>query len=348
MNGPLASRDKIGSSRSVLNVNEKFFPRGSLLFIEGESSREMFIIRSGKVRILKLEGEKTIELAVLGPGSVLGELALLDKQPRSATGQVVEELMATVIDEEQLEHTMATIPPWLANIIAVVVGRLRDTMRKASDTIVKKSVGGVIRVLLLLRKHEGVDLVGERVVPVKRAAEVIASTIGIGEVETDKVFLLLILKELLIIRRDENGLEYAAILDETAIELYMNWLRAAQRGAKFPGEELSDNAIAMLPVIIDAGTKSGRTVRPGVARVGVPAVDIEYQRRGLGKIVDPDAIEELLKAKTMFKEQAPGQQAADPYRLAKTDALLYSPANLERLMQLHVWIERFREDVKFG
>ena len=346
MIAPVQNRDKIASGRSVLNTSERFYPRGSLLFIEGENSREMFIIRSGKVRILKLEGDKTLELAVLGPGSVLGELSLLDKQPRSATGQVVEDLTATVIDVEMFEKTMTAVPPWLANIIQVVVGRLRDTMKKASDTIVKKSVGGVIRVILLLKKHEGVDLEGETVVSLARAREAIASCVGIGEVETEKVLLVLILKEMLLIRKDAEQREFISLIDELGLDIYMNWLRAVQRGSKYPGEDLSEAAVAMLPVLVDAADKNGRQIRPGVLRIGVPAVDIEYQRRGLGKIVDPDALEELLRSKVMFKETA--AQGGDPFRVAKTDALLFSKQNLERIVQLHVWLDRFKEDVKFS
>ncbi|MFW5830114.1 MAG: cyclic nucleotide-binding domain-containing protein [Planctomycetota bacterium] len=45
----------------------------------------MYIVRSGKVRVLKQEAGATIELGVLGPGSVLGELSLLNKEPSTAT-----------------------------------------------------------------------------------------------------------------------------------------------------------------------------------------------------------------------------------------------------------------------
>ena len=120
------------------------------MFIEGETSTEMYILRSGKVRIFKQEGDNTIELAVSGPGSVLGELSLLDHQPRGATGQVVEEVVATIIDEDLFKRTLTAIPPWLTSVIIVVVKRLRDTMQKNSDDIVHKSVAGTIKVLLLL------------------------------------------------------------------------------------------------------------------------------------------------------------------------------------------------------
>ena len=85
MRSALNKSDKIGAGRKVLaNRYERKFRRGTLIFIEGELSTEMLILRTGSVRILKQEGENTFELAILGPGSVLGELSLLDHQPRGA------------------------------------------------------------------------------------------------------------------------------------------------------------------------------------------------------------------------------------------------------------------------
>ena len=64
---------------------EKHLRSGEVLFKEGAQGDEMYLIRSGKIRIVKdLEGtQKT--LAVIGEGEFFGEMALLDKRPRSAS-----------------------------------------------------------------------------------------------------------------------------------------------------------------------------------------------------------------------------------------------------------------------
>lgn len=345
MNGtPQKQKDKIDSGRNITKINERIYKRGTLMFIEGELSTEMFIIRSGKIRILKQEGDKTVELAVLGPGSVLGELSLLDHQPRSATAQVVEDLKVTVIDETLFSHTMKTIPNWLANIIQVVVKRLRDIMKKTSDSIVQKSVAGVIRILLLLFKSEAVEYEGEKRILVHRAKEVISSTIGIGDIETDNVFLHLILKEMLFIRKDEAGREYIIIVDYDVLQLYMNYLRASQRGAKILGEDIPDTAVGLVQLIIDTGEKGGRTVKPGVKKVGLPQIELELQRQGKEQHIDLDALDALIDSKIVFKEQ---DTTKTSHQTHKRVVLIYSENTLKKVVMLHLWLPKFKEEVKY-
>jgi CRP-like cAMP-binding protein len=190
MKSTLGPSSKIDTNKNITQRNEKTFKRGGLMFIEGETSTEMYILRSGKVRILKQEGDNTIELAVLGPGAVLGELSLLDHQPRGATGQVLEEVVATVIDEDLFVRTLARVPPWLTNIIKLVVKRLRDTMKKTGDDVVHKSVAGAIKVLLLLSNSEGFqkeDMPCAWRLPGPR--NWLYATIGLGSLEAENVLL---------------------------------------------------------------------------------------------------------------------------------------------------------------
>lgn len=108
----------------------------SFLFMEGDAGDKMYIIRKGLVRIMKREGSHMSTLAELGPGSILGEMSLLDKQPRSATAKSLEATELVVIDQAMLESTYAALPPWLTSIIRMVVQRLRETTaRKYSDDI---------------------------------------------------------------------------------------------------------------------------------------------------------------------------------------------------------------------
>ena len=337
-------KDKIGSGRNITKINERIYKRGSLMFIEGESSTEMFIIRSGKIRILKQEGDKTVELAVLGPGSVLGELSLLDHQPRSATAQVVEDLKATVIDEKLFNHTMKTVPTWLANIVQVVVNRLRDTIKKTSDSIVQKSVAGVIKILLLLYKSDAKEYNGEKRLFVARVKDVISSTIGIGDVETENVLLHLILKDMLFIRKDDAGREYIIISDTDVLQLYMNYLRASQRGIKMLGEDLPESAVDLIQVVIEAGEKGGKEVKPGIRRIGVPQIEIELQRQGKGQHIDLDALDALLDAKVVFKEQ---DAIKTSHQTHKRVIILYNEKTLQKLVTLHIWLPKFKEEIKF-
>jgi CRP-like cAMP-binding protein len=61
------------------------FKPGDILFREGDTGSEMYVIQSGKVRISRdIQGEDRA-LALLGPGEFLGEMAILNQKPRGAT-----------------------------------------------------------------------------------------------------------------------------------------------------------------------------------------------------------------------------------------------------------------------
>jgi CRP-like cAMP-binding protein len=105
--------------------------RGQILFTEGEPSEHMYLVRSGRLRVYVASprGEELV-LAVVGPGESLGELSVLDRQPRSATVDALEpaELIALAGDDarELLETNQQALH---AVAIALAAG-----MRRLSGT----------------------------------------------------------------------------------------------------------------------------------------------------------------------------------------------------------------------
>jgi len=338
------TRDKIGARKPIANKYQQFFPRGSLLFTEGESGREMYILKSGKVRILKQEGENTVELATIGAGSVLGEMSLLDGQPRSATAQIIEDVSATVIDEHLLERTLQKVPTWLSNIVRVVIQRLRSTMKKTSDDVVRKSVGGVIRVLLLLAQKNGKLSDGMKSIGLQKAKETIYAVIGLSGMEAENVLLHLILKEMIYIRKQPTGEEIICFRNPDALELYMNYLRTKQRGASIQGEALSKEAAELIPFILVAGERNGKKIPGGLVRVGLPQVEIEYERKGLGRIPNLDIVDELHTQKIVAVQE---DRTESKHGRHNRMLLLYNEETLRHLLLLKQWQHIFEEDVQF-
>src|SRR5579871_605647 len=80
------------------------FRAGEVLFREGERGEEMYVIQSGVVQILKKVGEEERPLATLGRGEFIGEMAILNGKPRSATAVVLENARCLVIDAGTLEQ----------------------------------------------------------------------------------------------------------------------------------------------------------------------------------------------------------------------------------------------------
>ncbi|HDK16986.1 MAG TPA: cyclic nucleotide-binding domain-containing protein, partial [Nitrospirae bacterium] len=81
------------------------YPAGSVLFNEGDTGSFIGFVRSGKLEVKK-ETEfkgRQIVLAVLGKGSFVGELSILDEQPRSATVVALEDSKLFLLKRDALD-----------------------------------------------------------------------------------------------------------------------------------------------------------------------------------------------------------------------------------------------------
>jgi CRP/FNR family transcriptional regulator, cyclic AMP receptor protein len=99
--------------------------RGEMLFTEGENSRAMYFLKSGMMRIFKAKGNSKIEIDTVRSGQILGELAFLDGQSRSASVEALTDCDLVEISEQTFAQTMTRIPDWLKLLLKTVVGRLR-------------------------------------------------------------------------------------------------------------------------------------------------------------------------------------------------------------------------------
>ena len=79
---------------------------GAVLCREGEVGRECFVVRDGEATVT-IAGEP---IATIGPGGVVGELALLDGEPRVATVTAVTEMRLVVLSRPEFNKVLANMP----------------------------------------------------------------------------------------------------------------------------------------------------------------------------------------------------------------------------------------------
>jgi CRP/FNR family cyclic AMP-dependent transcriptional regulator len=113
------------SSAAPQGPASKLIPKGEKIFSEGENSRAMYLLKSGMVRIFKKKGDSAIELDTIRTGQILGELAFLDGNPRSASGEALTDCELLEISGPAFQTTLNTMPEWLKILLKTVVGRLR-------------------------------------------------------------------------------------------------------------------------------------------------------------------------------------------------------------------------------
>jgi len=75
----------MGTDNILLQKFGKTVPAGTVLFKDGESGNQMYVIHSGKVKITKKVGSVEKTLAILPAGEFFGEMAILNNEPRTAS-----------------------------------------------------------------------------------------------------------------------------------------------------------------------------------------------------------------------------------------------------------------------
>ena len=99
---------------------------GEFLFREGESAEYGYVVKSGQVDIVKsgLEGEMV--LAELGPGSLFGEMALIDGSPRSAGARARVDSSVTEIRSDTFNQYIRNNPDAAVRLMKTLAGQLRS------------------------------------------------------------------------------------------------------------------------------------------------------------------------------------------------------------------------------
>jgi EAL domain-containing protein (putative c-di-GMP-specific phosphodiesterase class I) len=110
-----------------------FFP-GDTLFRQGDLAECAYIIDEGEVDVIAdRQGESEV-VARIGPGQFLGEMAMLDAQPRSATAIARTRGSLTILAREQLTSRLREADPVVRYVVEVLLDRLRGQLSRSSRT----------------------------------------------------------------------------------------------------------------------------------------------------------------------------------------------------------------------
>ena len=111
------------------------FP-GDEVFSEGDRGNWAYLIQSGKIAIVKRKPDGgEVVLAVLGPGRLFGEMALIDDQPRMATARSLTESQLILIDRYTFNTKVKKCDPLVRELLQNFTNNLRSiTQRKLTET----------------------------------------------------------------------------------------------------------------------------------------------------------------------------------------------------------------------
>jgi CRP-like cAMP-binding protein len=120
------------------------FPRGAVLFREGDPGAEMYVVQRGKVAISARVGAVEKLLTTLGQGEFFGEMSILNAAPRSATATCVEDCQLLVVDARTFEAMVRASSEIAVRMIQKLAARLADADRQIENLLLRDARARVV------------------------------------------------------------------------------------------------------------------------------------------------------------------------------------------------------------
>ncbi len=197
-------------------LQRRRFEREQIIFHKNDPGSTLYIIISGKVKIVlpSAEGEAVL-VALLSTGDFFGELSLFDGEPRSATSVASEPTDILTLDQEDLFEYLRGNPNAAEEIFSELSLRLRRTDELLSDAaFCNLSTRLSKRILDLAERYGQPNEEGNTRINMRLRQQDLADMVGATRESVNKMLKTYKLKNLLSIKRG-----YITILDEGALRL---------------------------------------------------------------------------------------------------------------------------------
>lgn len=111
----------------------KHFQIGETIFSEGDPGDWAYIIESGRVEVAVSVDGQPFPLRILTSGDVLGEMAVMDTAPRSASARALEETVCVAISSQQISERVQDADPVVKLLVNTLLHRIRSTPQITSS-----------------------------------------------------------------------------------------------------------------------------------------------------------------------------------------------------------------------
>jgi CRP/FNR family cyclic AMP-dependent transcriptional regulator len=158
----------------------KKIPKDTILFCEGDRGDMLYLILEGRVKATLLaEDGREVILSALGPGELVGEMALFDlEERRSATVITTEDAELLTLSGQKFLEVLGENPAISLSVIKSLSSRLREASRRIGNLVFLDTYSRVGRYLLDIGKQEGRYLADGSLLIRRPTHQDIASFIG--------------------------------------------------------------------------------------------------------------------------------------------------------------------------
>jgi CRP-like cAMP-binding protein len=161
----------------------RHFAKDKMIFSEGEPGDELYIIQKGAVKIAKVVDNNEILLAVLKPGDIFGEMALLESKPRTACAIAYEDSTLLMVSRANFTRMVSTQPQIISRLTVLLAERIWLAYKQIANTVIENPLGRIYDALLLQLEKSRVNMAAEKTHSFDFGLKELANMVGLSHEE---------------------------------------------------------------------------------------------------------------------------------------------------------------------
>ena len=134
------------------------YPKDTMIFSEAQPGYELYILQKGTVKITKIVNDNEVMLALLKPGDMFGEMALLEDKPRTASAIAHEDAVMLAVNKANFKQMISTQPQMITRLTQILAERLWFIYKQLSNTQIADPMGRIYDRLFIELERQRIPL----------------------------------------------------------------------------------------------------------------------------------------------------------------------------------------------
>jgi CRP-like cAMP-binding protein len=208
----------------------RFYPKDTMIFCEGETGDELYIIQKGSVKIIKIVDNNEVLLAVLKAGDIFGEMALLESKPRAAGAIAYEDCYLMPVNRENFGQMIKTQPQLIARLTTLLAERIWLMYKQIANTQIIDPLGRMYDMLQIQLEKKKIDMNAANSHTFDFGTKELISMVGLSQADGSMVAKKLMENRMLLITHDKLHIkEVKEIVRQTAYFYKMQQLEKSRK-----------------------------------------------------------------------------------------------------------------------
>jgi CRP-like cAMP-binding protein len=215
------------------NEFNRTYSKDAMLFAEGETGKELFIIQKGSVKIIRVVDNNEVLLAMLKAGDIFGEMALLEPKPRAAGAVAYEDCQVMVVNQANFEMVITSQPPLVAKITTLLADRIWFIYKQLANTLITNPLGRMYDAMLIQLEKNRAPVNDHSPYTFDFGPVELANMVGLSHEEGKMVMQVMLENRKVRIENDKmHTTSMMDILKQTEYYRKMHQIEKARRGVK--------------------------------------------------------------------------------------------------------------------